>query len=163
MSALYCSLRSARYAKNCLRWYCSSQSPGKWKQMELVISSLRLDAIAAKGLSMSRNDIWEISLDNRLYLNGVAVKKSKLVTTGDVVEVDDHRNDQIVRGRVEILEIGEKTNKVICLQDQMTTGRHYNVNCCCMSPAAGETQLLIGITVRSAHLSFCNGLIMMTY
>ena len=77
----------------------------------------------------------------------------------------------------------------------MTTGRHYNgkycvccnkllfklfhivVNCCCMSPAAGETQLLIGITgstvvfthyiysyflVRSAHHSFCKGLIMMT-
>ncbi|XP_065903466.1 uncharacterized protein [Dysidea avara] len=51
---------------------------------------------------------------------------------------------------------------VICLQDKMTTGRHYNVNCCCMSPAAGETQLLIGITVRSAHHSFCKGLIMMT-
>ncbi|XP_065909844.1 uncharacterized protein [Dysidea avara] len=51
---------------------------------------------------------------------------------------------------------------VICLQDQMTTGRHCNVNCCCMSPAEGEIQILIGITVRSAHLSFCKGLIIMT-
>ena len=33
------------------------------------------------------------------------------VTTGDVVEVDDHKGDQTVRGRVEVLEIGEKTNK----------------------------------------------------
>ncbi|XP_065909837.1 uncharacterized protein [Dysidea avara] len=61
---------------------------------------------------------------------------------------------------IAVLHLGDPA--VICLQDQMTTGRHCNVNCCCMSPAEGEIQILIGITVRSAHLSFCKGLIIMT-
>ncbi|XP_065884367.1 uncharacterized protein [Dysidea avara] len=49
---------------------------------------------------------------------------------------------------IAVLHLGDPA--VICLQDQMTTGRHYNVNCCCMSPAAGETQLLIGISQISS-------------
>ncbi|CAI8017779.1 hypothetical protein GBAR_LOCUS10736, partial [Geodia barretti] len=99
------------------------ESEGRGKTVKLAVSSLRIDTLAAAGLGISRQKIWEAALDNLLMLNGELIKKkSANVVDGDIIEVDTvlkreggeeegGRVSAVRRGRVEVMEIGERTRK----------------------------------------------------
>ena len=50
----------AMYFRAIISKYYSSQSMGKWKRVNLVVSSLRMDAVAAKGLGIARKYVCQI-------------------------------------------------------------------------------------------------------
>lgn len=105
-----------------LRRYASeTEAEAAGKEIQVAASSLRVDAIAAAGLDISRKKIWEYCLDGRVTLNGKPLQKKSInVQEGDVIEVDSdlktrdeegRETNLVKRGRVVVKEIGSPTRK----------------------------------------------------
>ncbi|XP_064404440.1 uncharacterized protein LOC135349763 [Halichondria panicea] len=88
------------------RGWCSNAAG---KALSLTVSSLRVDTVAAKGLTISRKRVWECWLEGGLSLNGHPVKKhSSQVGVGDTIELTLGEQGH---GRVVVTEIGDRTKK----------------------------------------------------
>jgi hypothetical protein len=81
-SSLYRDVKGVAMLWNGLWWYqrcvvsySANDDDGGVKMVNIVTTSLRIDAVAARGLAISRRKIWEMSLEGNLMINGHKVNK----------------------------------------------------------------------------------------
>ncbi|EDV24814.1 hypothetical protein TrispH2_004302 [Trichoplax sp. H2] len=92
-----------------LRYSSNKADDPTFKEIDTVTTSLRIDAIASKGLGISRRKLWEYCLRGYVSVNGIKIKKkSAEVKNRDKVIID---GPGINRGYVEVIEIGNLTKK----------------------------------------------------
>lgn len=74
------------------------------KELALVVPALRVDAVGAKGLGLSRNYFQKGARSGNVLLNGRPAKGKEAVKPGDVIEAR-------TLGRVTLLEVVGRTAK----------------------------------------------------
>ncbi|XP_028412863.1 uncharacterized protein LOC114535751 [Dendronephthya gigantea] len=105
----------------CIKSYTNnSESDGEnsdrsGKLIQLVVTSLRVDRVAASGLGLARRKVDHSLLAGNIFLNGEKViKKSQQVIEGDTItriSETQPNKDEIKFGQVKVKSIGELTKK----------------------------------------------------
>ncbi|XP_046847390.1 uncharacterized protein LOC124441015 [Xenia sp. Carnegie-2017] len=112
--------KSSIQMKGCIfatrrKFTTSSHNSNSHKTIVMVVTSLRVDRVAASGLGIARRKIDHSLLSGNIFLNGEKVtKKSRNVVQGDVIKMIFERQpnkDVIKYGEVKVIEIGDLTKK----------------------------------------------------
>ncbi|CAB3987593.1 PREDICTED: uncharacterized protein C6orf203 homolog [Paramuricea clavata] len=98
------------------RFYSNqSDNDNSGKLIQLVVTSLRVDRVAASGLGIARRKIDHSLLAGKIFLNEEQVtKKSQQVVEGDIIKrisETQPSKDKIKFGQVKVVSIGDLTKK----------------------------------------------------
>jgi RNA-binding protein YlmH len=87
-----------------------AELPDSYKELKVMVKSLRLDGMVAAGLRIARNKVDDLFLDSKLRLNGERVlKKSKQMNVGDYVDVVISSTDGSINvKRVRVIKVSDQ-------------------------------------------------------